>query len=954
MKKRKMLLSLILILCLLLNVACTSTSVPQDPTSDELTDLPVTVSGSETDYYSYLTRHRDVPAAAESLSAELLELSPEVTAINIAEEMGWLFDTDSTATFQVQVPQTAYYHISLSYCYTLEDTRNLPCSLLIDGAVPFDEAENLRLKRLWSDAGEMTQDKQGNDLIPQQQCLQQWQTVEAADYAGYTVSPFRFVLEAGEHTITVKGGQGLILGQISLKVQKELLSYEALQAEYAEQGYQKVTGADIYLTTQGENTYQKSDQTIYPISDRSNVATYPNDPVVVRRNVIGGSAWAESGMWVSYRVQAKQAGLYCLTVKYRQHESVGMSVSRNIYINGEIPCAEFENVVFPYASRWTQFTLGQGDEPYYVYLNEGENIITFEVTAGALSDILLDVSDLAAEMNSLYRRIIIVTSTNPDTYHDYYLDREIPDIAQRFATLSARLAAASRQLSNTNGVNSDKSAILLRVAERMAEFAEDVNEIPDGLTAFRDDITVVSNWLMECRQQPLQIDYFTFHAQEYSLPSANGTFWQRLIFAIRRFFATFSDNYQSMQDYEDSDNTITVWVNSGLDQAQIVRDMSLKFTEEYGINVNVNVVQGGLVEASLAGNAPDVVIDCARGQPVNLASRNALADLSQFPGYEEVTQRFAQDAMVPYTYKDGVYALPLTQTYLMMFYRTDIFEEMNLTVPQTWDELLKVSAKLQRNNMTVGLPYTAISASGAVNLGVGAKDLYPTLLLQYGGDYYNQELTQTMLDSSAALDAFKTWTQFYTQYSFPLSYDFNSRFRTGEMPLAVASLSMYGILAAAAPEIRGQWEMALMPGTLQEDGSIDRSGGASGTAIVMMDSAKNKDACWEFMCWFTEAQTQVDYGTRLENLLGASARLASANLEAFHRLNWSEAELAVLDAQRQFVREIPELPGGYYTSRCIDNAVRAVVYQYKNERVELEKANDTINRELQRKREELS
>lgn len=954
MKKRYILLSLMLILSLLLNVSCASAPVSQNPTPGGSEELPVTVSGSETDYYSYLTRHRDVPAAAEGLSAELLELSPKVTAISVADEMGWLFGADSTVTFRVQVPQTAYYHLCLSYCYTLEDTRNLPYSLLIDGAIPFDEAENLQLKRIWSDEGGMSQDKQGNDLIPQQRCLQQWQSVQAADYAGYTVKPFRFVLEAGEHTITIRGCQGLILGQLSLDAQKNLPSYEELQTQYAGLGYQKVTGADVFLTTQGESTFQKSDQTIYPISDRSNVATYPNDPVVVRRNVIGGSAWAESGMWVSYRVQAEQAGLYCLTVKYRQNESIGMSVSRNIYINGEIPCAEFENMVFPYAAQWTQFTLGQGKEPYYIYLHEGENIVTFEVTAGALSDILLDVSDLTAEMNSLYRRIIMVTSTNPDTYHDYYLDREIPDITERFAALSSRLAAASRQLASVNGVNSDKSAILLRVAERMADFAEDVNEIPDGLTSFRDDITVVSNWLMECRQQPLQIDYFTFHAQEYSLPSANGTFWQRVAFAIRRFFATFSDDYQSMQDYENSDNTITVWVNSGLDQAQIVRDMSLKFTEEYGINVNINVVQGGLVEASLAGNAPDVVIDCARGQPVNLASRNALADLSQFPGYEEVTQRFTQDAMVPYTYNDGVYALPLTQTYLMMFYRTDIFEEMHLTVPQTWDELLAVSAVLQRNNMTVGLPYTAISASGAVNLGVGAKDLYPTLLLQYGGDYYNQDLTQTMLDSSAALDAFKTWTQFYTQYSFPLSYDFNSRFRTGEMPLAVASLSMYGILAAAAPEIRGQWEMTLMPGTPQEDGTIDRSGGASGTAIVMMDSAKNKDACWQYMCWFTEAQTQVDYGTRLENLLGASARLASANLEAFHRLNWSEAELAVLDAQRLHVREIPEVPGGYYTSRCIDNAFRAVVYQHKNERVELEKANDTINRELQRKREELS
>ena len=86
MKKRSILLSLILILSLLMNVSCTSAPVSQDPTPDDSADFPVTVSGSETDYYSYLTRHRDVPAAAERLSAELVELSPEVTAICVAEE----------------------------------------------------------------------------------------------------------------------------------------------------------------------------------------------------------------------------------------------------------------------------------------------------------------------------------------------------------------------------------------------------------------------------------------------------------------------------------------------------------------------------------------------------------------------------------------------------------------------------------------------------------------------------------------------------------------------------------------------------------------------------------------------------------------------------------------------------------------------------------------------------
>ena len=58
MKKRYMLLSLILILSLLLNVSCTPAPVAQDPTPSDAAEAPETVSGSETDDYSYLTRHR--------------------------------------------------------------------------------------------------------------------------------------------------------------------------------------------------------------------------------------------------------------------------------------------------------------------------------------------------------------------------------------------------------------------------------------------------------------------------------------------------------------------------------------------------------------------------------------------------------------------------------------------------------------------------------------------------------------------------------------------------------------------------------------------------------------------------------------------------------------------------------------------------------------------------------
>ena len=54
-----------------------------------------------------------------------------------------------------------------------------------------------------------------------------------------------------------------------------------------------------------------------------------------------------------------------------------------------------------------------------------------------------------------------------------------------------------------------------------------------------------------------------------------------------------------------------------------------------------------------------------------------------------------------------------------------------------------------------------------------------------------------------------------------------------------------------------------------------------------------------------------------------------------------------------FIREIPEVPGSYYVSRSIDNAFRNATYNMANPREALEKENAKINRELQRKRQEL-
>ena len=106
------------------------------------------------------------------------------------------------------------------------------------------------------------------------------------------------------------------------------------------------------------------------------------------------------------------------------------------------------------------------------------------------------------------------------------------------------------------------------------------------------------------------------------------------------------------------------------------------------------------------------------------------------------------------------------------------------------------------------------------------------------------------------------------------------------------------------------------------------------------------------MKWWASAESQARYGVEIETLMGTASRYNPANIAAMEQLSWSQEELSILKEQRSWIREIPEVPGGYYTSRCIDNAFRNVVLKSENYREALLEQNVIINTEISRKRRE--
>ena len=74
--------------------------------------------------------------------------------------------------------------------------------------------------------------------------------------------------------------------------------------------------------------------------------------------------------------------------------------------------------------------------------------------------------------------------------------------------------------------------------------------------------------------------------------------------------------------------------------------------------------------------------------------------------------------------------------------------------------------------------------------------------------------------------------------------------------------------------------MLPVPGTVRDDGSVDRSTAVSCTAAVIMNNCKSKQAAWKFVKWFASAKSQAEYGRNMEALIGESARYNSANFAA--------------------------------------------------------------------------
>ncbi len=856
-----------------------------------------------------------------------------------------LENTGDKLTVKANVKQSGFYNISLTYAAITANGSDIEYTFEIDGKTCFDGMKKLILPRVFQIAeGDFPQDNRGNELRPDQTEVQMWKEYVVEDAEGILEKPYGFYLTKGEH-------------ELSFTLQREKMAITevrifndaALPSYTAPTDAGKVSAKPIVI--EAEHAKYTTSSMLYPLSVMNDPNTTPSNPSLVRLNTIGGENWVYPSQALTWEFEIEESGYYSIGMRYLQDINNGMDSHRRIKIDGEYPFKEMTDQAFSYSRKWKRVALG-GSDAYYFYFEKGKHTIEMSVTTGDIAKLISEVDDAVYKLSEMYRKIVMITGTAPDIYRDYYLDEIIPDLMDNMRLVSTVLKRCEKQFIEKTGVAGGETATITQIYYQLDDFVESPHSIPSRLSTFETNISSLATWVMDNREQPLEIDKLYINGYGTELPKDEYNFFESVWFLVKSFLMSFVTDYSSVGNVYDTDEVITVWMSSGRDQAEVVKSMiDSDFSKNKGIAVNF-AISSALVQAVMAGKGPDVAINISRGQPVNLALREAVLPLSKFKDYKDVAATYTETDLIPYHFNGDCYALPETKTFYMMFYRTDIFNELGITPPKTWDEFYYIAEVLQRNNMNMGIPYSSMSASEAVNSGVGSHSIFPTLLLQNGVRLYADDLRSTNLSGEVGYKTFKMWTEFYTLYGFDVEKNDFNRFRSGEMPLTISKYTFYNQLYVAAPEIRSLWAMAPIPATVNEDGTLNRSQVGAGTACVMLRGAKNQESAWEFMKWWTDADTQGTYGRQIESVLGPASRYAPCKAEAVKQIPWSGVELEMLLSQFENIYELEEIPGGYYSSRNIDNAFKEVVYNNENPREILNYWNDKTNDEIIRKRKE--
>ena len=280
------------------------------------------------------------------------------------------------------------------------------------------------------------------------------------------------------------------------------------------------------------------------------------------------------------------------------------------------------------------------------------------------------------------------------------------------------------------------------------------------------------------------------------------------------------------------------------------------FEAETGIKANIDVVGQDVFESritlSFTGGTGDIdvvhtpVIQVQRWiqagwlQPMtSLVSDDTKADILAGP-------------LGAYDVNGDQWALPFFAGVGLMSYREDLLEKAGADVPQTWEDMLEVAAKIKTDDQSA-IALRAVPGQG-FNMFI-----FPMVMRAYGGtffaDYEGGDLTPA-INSPENVEALKVYTKLINEYGPEGAGNFNfaevnAAAQNGQIAFAVEGTGIISqIVDPANSKFANVTGIALPPG-----GPAGRSPAIGVHGMGIPASAPDAEASAKFIEWAVSAET---------------------------------------------------------------------------------------------------
>lgn len=886
---------------------------------------------------------------------EAVELIDKVEAANFiaadaktvtTNNEGMSLPVDGSAQITFKVPVTGKYNLVLEY--RVDSNKVLKNTITLKAG---DKEALISVPSLWKDSSkDYAKDRYGNDIIPEQEMLDSMHVEFAKEYTSLDKNPYVLELSAGEQKISITNNtQPIVLKAVYLVKEKKVQSYK----EYAEKYSGKSKGSGL-VSIEAENYIAKSDSFIR-VSNTQNPALHPYSTNEKRLNVIEGASWKEAGQKVMWEFEVENSGLYSLGFTYAQNTKQGMSVFRNIEIDGVMPFSELKDYPFQYTGLKYKNIIAsdKNGQEFKFWFDKGKHTIAMEADAQPIESVTKELKDIMLQINATGIDIKKLTGGKKDANRTWDISEYMPDIEQKLKGWADKLDTLYDQLEKISGEEPSFAVNLHVASKNLRDIAKEPKQIPSKLTKLSEGsgsaAQLIGDLNLTLSQQPLSLDRI-YIVDGGKLPSANANIFTKVIEGIKRFFNSFLAKAKGYGSVSKENDELTVWVNRPIQYVELLQQIAdSDFTPKSKIKVKFSVMpnEQKLTLSNASRRNPDVALGISNYIPYQLAIRGAVADLTQFKDFlPYMSREYNLETLIPFTTDNKIYGVTETQDFYVLMYRKDILDKLKLSVPGTWDDVKNMMPELQRHSMNFFVPMAAWS---------GLKPFYTTspFLFQSGGSLYSKDGLTTAINTEETVKGFELMTELFNVYSVAENApNFYNNFRYGTMPIGVSNFGTYVTLMNAAPEIAGLWDIAVSPGVKDKDGNIQRFQVGSDRADVLFENSSKKEQGWEFLKWWLSKEVQIKYAYALQTKFGPEYMWNTANMAAFEELPFPEKDKKVILEQWKYIKEVPPHPASYMSEREISNAWTNIVMNGNSIRTTVDKASVLINREIRLKLEE--